>query len=228
MKPKQNEDTANNIYATTSRFNMDSPSWNDAPDYVRRRFLIVSGLPRRIRNRHGWMPDWGSGEKFDPECKIDILCDVCPIDEWDDDVTLEQIENWSSAKLALNAANGTVYDPGIEMDADVIANRPPEREVKEDDKEVQDEVVDERPYLPHVWDDGRGYCGSDFNHTSEDYVDDVQVGRFHVGYGRDPEGLCESFRCKKCGSERFYVGSRRFFTAIKCVNCLWEACVHDG
>jgi ribosomal protein S27E len=37
-----------------------------------------------------------------------------------------------------------------------------------------------------------------------------------------------TLRCKKCKSMAFNVGSGSWFTAIKCVNCEWQICVHDG
>jgi ribosomal protein L37E len=51
-------------------------------------------------------------------------------------------------------------------------------------------------------------------------------GKFHVGsMGQDP---AKSIVCRKCGSTQFNVGQGSYFTAIKCVKCEWEICIHDG
>jgi len=34
--------------------------------------------------------------------------------------------------------------------------------------------------------------------------------------------------CKKCGSMMFNVGKSSCYTAIKCTNCSWQLCIHDG
>jgi hypothetical protein len=61
----------------------------------------------------------------------------------------------------------------------------------------------------------------------EDYLEEKEDGLFRVGqsYEKKP---CKTFYCKKCGSNKFYVGTGNYFTAIKCVNCNYEICVHDG
>jgi predicted nucleic-acid-binding Zn-ribbon protein len=41
------------------------------------------------------------------------------------------------------------------------------------------------------------------------------------------EALATLF-CKKCGCSEFMVGSSRYYTAIKCPECGWEECVHEG
>jgi len=34
--------------------------------------------------------------------------------------------------------------------------------------------------------------------------------------------------CKKCKSKRFIVGTGSYITIIKCENCGYELCVHEG
>ena len=34
--------------------------------------------------------------------------------------------------------------------------------------------------------------------------------------------------CRQCGSDQFIVAHWNYFTAIKCVKCKWERCIHDG
>ena len=31
-----------------------------------------------------------------------------------------------------------------------------------------------------------------------------------------------------CGSNTFHVAQGSYFTAIRCPECLWELCIHDG
>lgn len=38
----------------------------------------------------------------------------------------------------------------------------------------------------------------------------------------------EQIVCKKCGSKEFHVAQSYCFTAIRCPNCKWEACIHEG
>ncbi len=34
--------------------------------------------------------------------------------------------------------------------------------------------------------------------------------------------------CRKCGSDRLYVGVAQYYTAIKCPDCGWQTCIHEG
>ena len=52
--------------------------------------------------------------------------------------------------------------------------------------------------------------------------DEFEIGQ---GYERMP---AKKLRCKKCNSDKFKVGQGDYFTAIKCVNCGWEICIHEG
>jgi len=38
----------------------------------------------------------------------------------------------------------------------------------------------------------------------------------------------KTYVCKKCGGDRFIVGSISYTTSIKCPTCKWEQVVHDG
>jgi len=58
-----------------------------------------------------------------------------------------------------------------------------------------------------------------------DYQDDPPV--FHVGQGYD-EKPASLLRCKKCGGDRFQVGQGDHFTAVRCVTCEYEVCIHEG
>lgn len=35
-------------------------------------------------------------------------------------------------------------------------------------------------------------------------------------------------QCKKCHSDKFLVSSEKLSTVIKCPECGWELCIHDG
>ena len=34
--------------------------------------------------------------------------------------------------------------------------------------------------------------------------------------------------CKKCKGVEFKVGSSNYYTAIKCIACNWQLCIHNG
>ena len=58
-------------------------------------------------------------------------------------------------------------------------------------------------------------------------IDLVERGDFHIGqsYANKPDA---TVICKKCGNDKFIVGQGHCHTSIKCINCEWELCIHDG
>jgi hypothetical protein len=50
---------------------------------------------------------------------------------------------------------------------------------------------------------------------------------FHIGQCYE-DSPAETVACKLCNSTSFNVGTASYYTAIKCVNCGWECCVHNG
>lgn len=34
--------------------------------------------------------------------------------------------------------------------------------------------------------------------------------------------------CKKCKTDKFYVGQGSYYTALKCPTCNYEICIHSG
>jgi len=50
---------------------------------------------------------------------------------------------------------------------------------------------------------------------------------FHIkqSYDKASPRLLE---CKICHSTQFMVGQGNCYTAIKCPNCEWELCIHEG
>ncbi len=61
----------------------------------------------------------------------------------------------------------------------------------------------------------------------ETTVSELEDGLFHCGqiYEDTP---AKTLQCKLCGSKEFNVGTGNYFTAIKCKNCEYELCIHDG
>lgn len=50
---------------------------------------------------------------------------------------------------------------------------------------------------------------------------------FHIGQCYELEAA-KTLECSQCGGRDFNVGKGSYFTAIRCVKCKWEVCVHDG
>ena len=70
----------------------------------------------------------------------------------------------------------------------------------------------------------------------EEYVDPIVVeefvvakkdGLFHIGQSYKEE-VADTVFCKHCGGKEFNVGTGDYFTAIRCVTCHYEICIHDG
>lgn len=71
--------------------------------------------------------------------------------------------------------------------------------------------------------------GTSSNEWEQKTIGEVEDGLFHIGqnYGA---GImpCKTFQCTQCGSKEFNVGQSNYFTAIRCIKCGWESCVHQG
>jgi hypothetical protein len=50
---------------------------------------------------------------------------------------------------------------------------------------------------------------------------------FHIGQFFDGHAA-HTVECKRCSGRVFNVGVGGFFTAIRCVKCEWEYCIHNG
>jgi len=68
----------------------------------------------------------------------------------------------------------------------------------------------------------------DYKLNEEDYIDYLPKEETVFNVGGCDYVPAETLKCKKCGSKSFNVGRGKLFTAIKCTNCGWEACIHDG
>lgn len=53
---------------------------------------------------------------------------------------------------------------------------------------------------------------------------------FHIGqnYGEHQRTKAMGVKCAICGSDQFNVGRDDYYTAIRCVTCGWEYCIHEG
>ena len=50
---------------------------------------------------------------------------------------------------------------------------------------------------------------------------------FHIGQCYDEEPA-KMIKCAYCSGTEFNVGIGSYFTAIRCIKCEWEICIHDG
>lgn len=60
-------------------------------------------------------------------------------------------------------------------------------------------------------------CGINHKHNDE----------FEIGQGYE-EIPARKVICIKCGTDRFILGKGNYYTALKCPNCLYEICIHEG
>lgn len=56
---------------------------------------------------------------------------------------------------------------------------------------------------------------------------DVDDETFKIGQCYESDAAT-SLRCKSCKGTNFKVGVGDCYTAIKCVNCDWQECIHDA
>lgn len=62
---------------------------------------------------------------------------------------------------------------------------------------------------------------------SEDLIADSDCPKFHIGQPYEDKPA-QAIKCVLCGGNQFCVGQGSCYTAIKCVHCEWELCVHEG
>lgn len=69
------------------------------------------------------------------------------------------------------------------------------------------------------------------NDYDEPEFDDVlaksEDDLFEIGQSYE-ETPVKKILCKKCGSDKWFVGKGSYYTAIKCPECLYEICIHNG
>ena len=56
---------------------------------------------------------------------------------------------------------------------------------------------------------------------------DENSPKWHIGQCYDP-GPARQIKCRKCGSNQFYVGIGSYWVGIKCINCKYELNLSDG
>lgn len=56
---------------------------------------------------------------------------------------------------------------------------------------------------------------------------DKDAAQFHIGQ-RYEDKTALPLKCNKCGSKEFNVAQGSYYTAIRCVRCEWECCIHAG
>jgi len=68
------------------------------------------------------------------------------------------------------------------------------------------------------------------NYEEPDYKDviiETKKDCFQIGQCYEDKPALK-LECKKCGNDKFFVGSGNYYTAIKCPVCKWEVCIHEG
>lgn len=53
------------------------------------------------------------------------------------------------------------------------------------------------------------------------------VPNFHIGQSYEKKPAKAIF-CTQCGRNEFNIARASYYTAIRCVYCEWELCIHDG
>lgn len=66
----------------------------------------------------------------------------------------------------------------------------------------------------------------DFHPGQEEFIEEKEDCLFHIGQYQSR--LAKTAYCKHCGGKEFNVGIEDYYTAIKCVKCEYEFCIHEG
>lgn len=85
--------------------------------------------------------------------------------------------------------------------------------LRSDNEEWEKEPHEEMEFESEAYKNLVGFSGDRF-----------QIGS---GYTKEGEGAAE-LQCNQCGSTAFNVGRASLYTAIRCINCGYEFCVHEG
>ncbi len=63
--------------------------------------------------------------------------------------------------------------------------------------------------------------------SQDDFILWKNDKRFHIGQGYENK-VVDTCYCKHCGGDKFNVGAGSYYTAIRCINCEYEICIHEG
>ena len=63
--------------------------------------------------------------------------------------------------------------------------------------------------------------------SEEEFINTKEDDLFHIGQSYESK-VASTVYCKHCGGKEFNVGIGSYFTAIRCIKCEWEVCIHDG
>jgi hypothetical protein len=77
---------------------------------------------------------------------------------------------------------------------------------------------------PSAWIDGAPLYSCT---PTEELTTLVADDTFHIGQCYD-SCAAKIVECSRCRGREFNVGQGKYFTAIRCVKCAWECCIHDG
>lgn len=64
--------------------------------------------------------------------------------------------------------------------------------------------------------------------TEEDKLNNYIVTNDQIHLAQYKESRAKIIECKNCGNRNFTVAVEHYYTAIKCPNCGWERCIHEG
>lgn len=76
------------------------------------------------------------------------------------------------------------------------------------------------------WNDG-DYTGMYSDNPKDSIYREEDKNDFHIGQSYESEPA-KTIICNECNGDKFIVGRGNYFTAIKCIGCGWEMCVHEG
>jgi DNA-directed RNA polymerase subunit RPC12/RpoP len=79
-----------------------------------------------------------------------------------------------------------------------------------------------RPYF--IPDDFEGEVPYMFERKATHRTDD----EFKIGQKPEDGQKALEVECRYCGGREFNVGRGKYYTAIRCVECGYEICVHEG
>ena len=68
---------------------------------------------------------------------------------------------------------------------------------------------------------------SDLGIMMEYVIEKRQRNDFHLVSSID-ESRCKTLVCRICGDDKFIVGQKEYYTALRCTNCNYDLGIHEG